>query len=59
MIETEPFDASRYLTTSEARAELLGDALASGNAAYVAQALGVIARVHGLLRDQTSRTSSE
>ncbi|MBF0335821.1 MAG: hypothetical protein HQL40_19630 [Alphaproteobacteria bacterium] len=44
MTDTEPFDASRYLATPEAQAELLGDAFASGNAAYVAQALGVIAR---------------
>jgi probable addiction module antidote protein len=48
MIETEPFDAARYLTTPEAQAELLNDALASGNAPYVAQALGVIARARGM-----------
>ncbi len=44
MVTTEPFDAGRYLTAPEAQAEPLSDALASGNAAYVAQALGVIAR---------------
>ena len=48
MIKTEPFDAARYLTTPEAQAELLNDALASGNASYVAQALGVIARARGM-----------
>jgi probable addiction module antidote protein len=48
MIKTEPFDAARYLTTPEAQAELLNDALASGNAPYVAQALGVIARARGM-----------
>ncbi|MBF0305853.1 MAG: putative addiction module antidote protein [Alphaproteobacteria bacterium] len=48
MLETETFDASRYLTTPEAQAELLSDAFASGNAAYVAQALGVIARARGM-----------
>jgi probable addiction module antidote protein len=48
MIGTEPFDAARYLTTPEAQAELLNDALASGNAPYVAQALGVIARARGM-----------
>jgi probable addiction module antidote protein len=46
--KTEVFDASRYLTTPEAQIELLSDALASGNAAYVAQALGVIARARGM-----------
>ncbi len=48
MVKTEEFDASRYLTTPEAQAELLSDALASGSAAYVAQALGVIARARGM-----------
>ncbi len=48
MIKTEPFDAARYLTSPEAQAELLNDALASGDAAYVAQALGVIARARGM-----------
>ncbi|CAK0754055.1 putative addiction module antidote protein [uncultured Gammaproteobacteria bacterium] len=48
MAKTEVFDASRYLTTPETQMELLSDALASGNAAYIAQALGVIARARGM-----------
>ncbi len=48
MVKTEPFDAARYLNTEEAQAELLNDALASGDAEYVAQALGVIARARGM-----------
>jgi probable addiction module antidote protein len=44
MVKTEPFDAARYLTSPEPQAELLNDALASGDAGYVAQTLGVIAR---------------
>jgi probable addiction module antidote protein len=48
MIKTEPFDAARYLASGEAQEELLNDALASGDAAYVAQALGVIARARGM-----------
>lgn len=48
MVKTELFDPSRFLTTPEAQAELLSDALASGSAAYVAQALGVIARARGM-----------
>ncbi len=47
-MKTEPFDAARYLTTPEAQAELLNDALTSGHAPYVAQALGVIARARGM-----------
>ena len=48
MFKTEAFDAARYLTTPEAQEELLSDAPASGSAAYVAQALGVIARARGM-----------
>lgn len=48
MVKTEPFDAARYITTPEAQAELLSDALASGSAAYVAHALGIIARAKGM-----------
>jgi DNA-binding phage protein len=44
MIETEAFHAARYLITPESQTELLNDALASGSAAYVAEALQVIAR---------------
>ncbi len=48
MVKTEPFDAARYLTSLESQAELLNDALASGEASYVAHALGVIARARGM-----------
>jgi probable addiction module antidote protein len=46
--KTTPFDAARYLTSPEAQAELLSDALESGDAAYIANALGVIARARGM-----------
>jgi probable addiction module antidote protein len=48
MVKTEPFDAARYLTAPGSQAELLNDALASGDAGYVAQTLGVIARARGM-----------
>ncbi|HEY5299781.1 MAG TPA: addiction module antidote protein [Acetobacteraceae bacterium] len=48
MVKTEPFDAARYLTSRDAQAELLNDAFATGDAAYIAQALGVIARARGM-----------
>jgi len=47
-IETKPFDAARYLSSPEAQQELLDDAFASGNAGYIADALGVIARARGM-----------
>ena len=46
--KTIPFDAARYLRSPEAQAELLTDALATGDAGYIANALGVIARARGM-----------
>jgi len=48
MVETKPFDAARYVTSPQAQQELLDDAFASGNAAYIADALGIIARARGM-----------
>ena len=48
MVKTEPFDAAQYLTSPEAQTDLLNDALASGDASYVAHSLGVIARARGM-----------
>jgi DNA-binding phage protein len=48
MIKTEPFDAARYLKSPESRAELLNDALASGDAGYVAHARKVIVRARAM-----------
>ncbi len=47
-IKTTPFDPAEYLTTLEAQAELLNDAFASGDAGYIANALGTIARARGM-----------
>lgn len=47
-IETKPFDAAEYLGSPEAQAELLRDALETGDAGYIAQALGVIVRAKGM-----------
>ena len=48
MVKSEAFDAARYLTSPESQTELLNDALASGDAGYIANALGVIARARGM-----------
>jgi probable addiction module antidote protein len=48
MIETTPFDPAKYLDTEDSQLELLADAFESGNAAYVADALGVVARARGM-----------
>jgi len=46
--ETLPFDASLYLESAEAQAELINDAFASGDAKYIATALGTVARARGM-----------
>jgi probable addiction module antidote protein len=49
-IATLPFDAARYLQSPEAQTELLSDAFASGDARYIATALGVVARARGMTK---------
>ena len=46
--QIKPFDAAPYLDTPEAQADLLNDALETGDAAYIANAIGVIARARGM-----------
>ena len=48
MLETEPFNAARYLGDPESERELLTDALESGETAYIAHVLGVISRAKGM-----------
>jgi probable addiction module antidote protein len=48
MIKTVPFDAAEFLGHEEDQAELLADAFASGDAGYIANALGVVARAKGM-----------
>ena len=40
----EPFDAAEYITDAETQRELLADALASGDRAYIAHARSTVAR---------------
>lgn len=47
-LETTPFDAAKYLDTPEAQAEFLRDAMETGNAGYIAHALGVLVRARGM-----------
>ena len=46
--KTIEFDAAQHLSSLEYQAELLTDALDSGDAGYIANALGVIARARGM-----------
>jgi probable addiction module antidote protein len=47
-LATKPFDPAEYLTSAEAQAYLLQDALEEGDPAYLADALGIIARARGM-----------
>jgi len=48
MVNPTPYDPSEFLATGADQAELLDDALRSGNAAYVAHALGIVAKARGM-----------
>ncbi len=45
---TKPFDASEHLEDAAIQAELLSEALATGQAKVIAHALGTIARARGM-----------
>tara|TARA_R110002020_G_scaffold87764_3_gene216054 strand:+ start:1672 stop:1974 length:303 start_codon:yes stop_codon:yes gene_type:complete len=47
-IETLPFDAADFLGDSTAQSELIADAFDSGDARYIAHALGLVARARGM-----------
>ena len=49
-LKTLPFDAEDALDTPKAQAELLEDALASGDPRIVTAALGMIARARGIAK---------
>lgn len=45
---TTDYDASEFLGNSAHQAELIDDALKSNNAAYIAHAIGVVAKARGM-----------
>jgi probable addiction module antidote protein len=47
-IELTHFDPAEYLTEPEDQAELLADAVATGDSHIVAKAIGIVARAHGM-----------
>ena len=62
------FDPAEYLTSQETITEFVADALETGDAAYIAKAMGVVARAKGmselaketgLSREQLYRSFSE
>lgn len=47
-VETFPYDTSELAATPEAQMELLADAMETGDASYIAHALGIVARARGM-----------
>jgi probable addiction module antidote protein len=46
--KTMPFDPAEHLASPEDQADLLNDALATGDTVYIANAFGTIARARGM-----------
>jgi probable addiction module antidote protein len=46
-LKVRPFDAADYLDTAADQADLLSDAIDSGDPRYIAYALGAVARARG------------
>lgn len=49
-LKTTSFDAAEHITAPDDQMALLNDALASNDAAYISNALGVIARAQGMTK---------
>ena len=49
-VKLETFDAAKYFTDPIDQADLLDDAVGTGHAGYIANALGVIARAQGMAK---------
>lgn len=48
IVKTRPFDPAVYIETPEAAAAYMDDALATGDAAFITDALGILARAKGM-----------
>lgn len=47
-LKTHPFDGSEFFDDEESQRDLLADAFSTGDAGYIAHALGVVARARGM-----------
>jgi len=47
-LKTRPFDPAAYLKTDTARAAYMNEALDTGDAAFISDAVGVLARARGM-----------
>jgi probable addiction module antidote protein len=53
---TKPFDPAEYLETAADQADLLSDAVDSGDRRYIAYALGAVARARGGISKLATQT---
>jgi len=49
-VRTKPFDPADYLTSDEALAEYISAALETGDPAFIADSLGIVARAKGMAK---------
>lgn len=47
-VTTRPYDSAEYLTTEKTRRMYLEEAFETGDPAFIASALGTVARAHGM-----------
>jgi probable addiction module antidote protein len=47
-LKLKPFDAAKYIESSEDEVAIVSEALASGHSGYIAAALGAVARGRGM-----------
>jgi probable addiction module antidote protein len=47
-VETVAFDPDKYFQSTAAQAHLIADAMKSGDAGYIADAIGIVARQRGM-----------
>ncbi|MBO3759329.1 addiction module antidote protein [Ciceribacter sp. L1K22] len=47
-VKTVAFDPSEFFTDAQAQADLLNDAFETGDAKYIAHALGIVAKAKGM-----------
>lgn len=47
-IKTHPYDSAKYLNSIEARTAYLTEAFETGDASFITQALGTVARARGM-----------
>jgi probable addiction module antidote protein len=56
--KTKPFDAAAYVEDADAAAAYLDEAMATGDAQFIARSIGVVARARGMTQVATDASLS-